>query len=92
METSILALKPTQQVKIRREFLLQCLEHIATLPGMTSYQALGRGRLPKPYHNFQAFVNQSATPECQGSETRDIMVDWNLPIKMRLEFLPDTEM
>ena len=92
VETSILALKPTQQVKIRREFLLQCLEHVSKLPGMTNYQALGRDRLPKPHHNFQAFINQSATLECQGSDTRDIMVDWNVPIKMRLDFLPDKEM
>ena len=88
-ERSIMALKPTQQLKLRREFLLQALEHVADMPGMENYQAMGRDRLPKPYHNFQAFINQSATEECQRVETADIMVDWNVPIKLRLDFMPD---
>ena len=89
VERSIMALKPTQQLKLRREFMLQALEHVAEIPGMEGYQAMGRDRLPKPYHNFQAFINQSATEECQRIETADIMVDWNVPIKIRLDFLPD---
>lgn len=91
-ERSIMALKPTESLKLRREFLLQALEHVADIPGMEQYQALGRDRLPKPYHNFQAFINQSATEECQRPETHDIMVDWNVPIRLRLDFLPDNIM
>ena len=91
-EPTTMALKPTVQLKIRREILLQTLEHIAEMPGMEMYQSMGRDRLPKPYHNFQSFVNQSATEECQRLETLDILVDWNVPIRFRAIILPDNLM
>ena len=75
------------KAKIRREITLQRLQQVAQLPGMEEYEAIDRDRLPKPHHQFQAFINQSASEE--SSATKDILVDWNVPIKIRVILLPD---
>ena len=80
-------LQPSVRAKIKRELTLQRLQQIAQLPGMEEFEAIDRDRLPKPHHQFQSFVNQSASPE--SSATKDMLVDWNLPIKLRVIFLPD---
>ena len=76
-----------QREKIKRELLLQKLKNIALLPGMESYEAVDRDRLPKAYHTFQPFINQSASLEA--SKSKDIMVTWSAPIKINLVLLPD---
>ena len=76
--------------KIRRELKLQKLQHLAELPGLEQFQAVDRHQLPKEYHTFQAFLNQSATEEI--SKSKEILVDWNQPIKLKMVFLPDTLM
>ena len=80
-------LTPTKRLKLQREFMLQRLQNFADLPGLEEFQAIDRNRLPKEYHNFQGFVNQSATSD--SSATKDLMVDWNAPIKIKLVLLPD---
>ena len=77
-----------QRSKVLREMLLQKLQIIADLPGMESFEAVDRDRLPKVHHTFQSFVNQSASVEA--SKTKDIMVTWNAPIKIKMVLLPDT--
>ena len=89
VEPSIMALKPTDRLKVKREVLLQTLQHLAELPGLENFQAMGRDRLPKPYHNFQSFVNQNASEDFQRPETMDILVDWNVPIRFKVILLPD---
>ena len=54
---------------------------------MEDHEAVDRDRLPKAHHTFQSFINQSASIEA--SKTKDILVDWNIPIKLRLTLLPD---
>ena len=78
---------PDQRAKATRELLLQKLSAIADLPGLEDHEVVDRDRLPKPHHRFQSFINQSASIEA--SKTKDLLVDWNLPIKLRLTFLPD---
>ena len=80
-------LPPSARAKIKREITLQRLQQIAQLPGMEGFETVDRDRLPKPHHQFQSFVNQSASPE--SSVTKDMLVDWNLPIKIRVVLLPD---
>ena len=80
-------LSVAQKDKIRREFTLQRLQNVASLPGMEGFEAIDRDRLPKPHHDFQSFVNQSASAE--SSATNDIMVNWHLPISFKLVLLPD---
>ena len=77
-----------QKEKIRRELTLQRLQKIAELPGMQRFQSIDRDRLPKPHHDFLSFLNQSASLE--SSATKDIMVTWQLPIKMQVILLPDS--
>ena len=77
-----------QRKKVLREMQLQKLQKVAQLPGMESYEAIDRDRLPKAYHTFQPFVNQSVSLE--SSKSKDIMVTWSAPIKIKLVFLPDT--
>ena len=76
-----------ERTKAIRELLLQKLQKIAELPGMEDHEAVDRDRLPKAHHTFQSFINQSASIEA--SKTKDILVDWNIPIKLRLTLLPD---
>ena len=76
-----------RRLKASRELLLQKLSAIADLPGLEDHEAVDRDRLPKPHHTFQSFINQSASIEA--SKTKDILVDWNLPVKLRLTLLPD---
>ena len=78
---------PAQRDRICRDFLWQRLQNIANLPGMESIEAIGKSELPKPYHDFQSFVNQCASLEL--SKTDEVLVDWNAPIKLRLTLLPD---
>ena len=80
-------LSPAQKEKIRREFTLQRLQNVAQLPGMEGFEAIDRDRLPKSHHDFQSFVNQSASVD--SSATNDIMVNWHLPISLKLILLPD---
>ena len=76
-----------QKEKVRRELTLQRLQKIADLPGLESYQAIDRDRLPKPHHDFLSFLNQSAVLE--SSATKDILVTWHLPISMQIILVPD---
>ena len=78
---------PKERVKAVRELLLQKIQKIASLPGLEDHEAVDRDRLPKAHHTFQSFINQSASIEA--SKTNDILVDWNIPIKLRLTLLPD---
>ena len=78
---------PSQRAKAVRELMLQKLQKIADLPGMEMFQAVDRDQLPKPYHTFQTFINQSATPDV--SKSKVVMVDWNVPIRVKLILLPD---
>ena len=87
MDSNKVELTPTKRLKLQREFLLQRLQNFADLPGLEEFKAIDRNRLPKEYHNFQAFINQSASVDA--SATKDIMVDWNAPIKLKLILLPD---
>ena len=79
---------PQQESKACREVMLEKLNRIAELDGMEDYEAIDRDRLPKEYHSFQAFINQSASEEV--SVLKEMLVDWNAPIKMKLIFLPDS--
>ena len=90
VERNSRAPNPQERTKIRREFTLQILQHIAATAGMESYEAIDRDRLPKIHHLFQAWLNQSANMEL--SATKDMLVDWNIPIKLKLIFLPDNIM
>ena len=74
-------------IKARREWLLQKINLVSQLPGMEEFEAIDRDRLPKGRHTFQSFINQSATVEV--SATKDILVDWNVPLKLKLVLLPD---
>ena len=56
-----------QRKKVLREMQLQKLQKVAQLPGMESYEAIDRDRLPKAYHTFQPFVNQSVSLESSKS-------------------------
>ena len=79
-----------QRAKVLRELLLQKIQKIADLPGMESFEAVDRDRLPKAYHTFQSFVNQSVTIEA--SKSKDILVTWNAPIQIKMILLPDVIM
>ena len=74
--------------KIRREFTLQRLQKLADMPGLERYEAIDRDRLPKPYHDFLSFINQSVSSD--SSATQDIMVTWHLPISLRMILIPDS--
>ena len=75
------------RLKAIRELTLQKLKKVADLPGMEDHEAVDRDRLPKSHHTFRSFINQSASIEA--SKTGDLLVDWNIPIKMKLTLLPD---
>ena len=76
-----------RRTKAIREMKLQKLQHIAKFKGLENFEAVERDRFPKSHHTFQTFINQSASTDVSKSEER--LVDWNLPIKLRLIFLPD---
>ena len=88
VDSSVTTFTVPQRKKVLRELQLQKLQKIAQLPGMESYEAIDRDRLPKEYHTFQPFINQSASLE--SSKSKDIMVTWSAPIKIKLVLLPDT--
>lgn len=77
----------SRKIKANRELMLQKLQKISELPGMEMYEPVDRDQFPKSYHRFRAFVNQSANPNL--SKTKEVMVDWNLPVKLKLILLPD---
>ena len=83
-------IKPFDQarrIKANRELMLQKLQKISEIPGMELYEPVERNQFPKSYHTFRSLVNQHATPDV--SSSKDILVDWNLPIKLKLILLPD---
>ena len=67
--------------------MLQKINHLVTLPGLESFQAVNRNQLPHPHHTMQGFLNQNASEDL--STDQDLMVDWQAPIKLRLVLLPD---
>ena len=88
IEPSSRPLEPSQRSRIRREFNLQRIKHVADLEGMEDFEAVERDRFPKEYHGFQAFVNQNASKE--STKSGDVLVDWNAPIKIKMILLPDS--
>ena len=78
---------PKAQERISREVKLQRLQHVSHLRGMELYEAVDRDRLPKSHHTFQGFINQNASTEI--TTQKDVLVDWNLPIKLQVVYLPD---
>ena len=76
-----------RRIKANRELMLQKLQKVAEIPGMEMYEAVDRDQLPKSYHTFRGFINQSANPDI--SKSKEVLVDWNLPIKLKLILLPD---
>jgi len=87
MDSTTRPFDQSRKVKANRELMLQKLQNIAELPGMELYEAVDRDQLPKSYHTFRNFVNQSANPDV--SKSKDVLVDWNVPIKVKLILLPD---
>ena len=88
VEPSIRPFGPQQDTKACREVMLEKLARIAELSGMEEFEAIDRDRLPKDYHSFLAFINQSASVEV--SVLKEKLVDWNSPVRIKLIFLPDS--
>ena len=78
---------PKERSRVIREIKLQKIQHLVSLPGMESFQAVDRNHLPHPHHTMQGFINQNATDDL--STDLDSIVDWQTPIKIKLVFLPD---
>ena len=78
---------PKERARIMREIKLQKVQHVANLPGMESFQAADRNHVPHPHHTMLGFINQNASEDV--SADNQIIVDWHVPIRMRLILLPD---
>ena len=76
-----------ERARLLREIKLQKIQHVANLPGMESFQPMARNHFPHAHHTVLGFINQNASEDVSSDD--QIIVDWHVPIRMRLVFLPD---